>query len=127
MKNKIQIKNNILKFTYRSLLLLVSSIFIFVGIDKIFLAPEMVKMFSVFGLPKEFMVIIGFTELVLAIMLQSKYFTKLATHGIISILSFATFFHFVNGQYFYSLIPTLFIVILIITLNLGQKIKNLSL
>jgi len=127
MKTKMQIKNNILKFTYRSLLILVSSIFVFVGIDKIFLAPEMIKMFSIFGLPKEFMVIVGFTELVLAVMLQSKYFTKLATHGIISILSFAAFFHVVNGQYIFSLIPTLFIGILVITLNLGQKIKNLSL
>lgn len=118
-------KNKLLKLTYRFLLVLVSSIFIFAAIDKIVLKEEMVKTFHSFGLPKEFMVIIGFTELMLAILLQTKYFTKLATNALISILSFGIFFHVMNHQYIISLFPLSLIFILLMTLNLGQKVAKL--
>lgn len=119
-------KKNILKIIYKTLLIIISTLFIFAGFEKILLQPQMVESFNVFGLPKEFMVIIGFTELVLAIMLQTKYFTKLSTHGLITILSFASFFHIMNHQYFLSLVPLVVISILLITLNLGQKVRNIS-
>lgn len=118
-------KNKLIKLSYRFLLITVSSVFIFAGIDKVILKEEMVESFACFGLPKEFMVIIGFTELMLAILLQTKYFTKLATNALISILSFAIFFHIMNGQYIVSLFPTVLIFILLITLKLGQKVRLL--
>lgn len=119
-------KNNILKISYKVLLIVISTLFIFVGVEKILIRPDMVKSFETFGLPKEFMVIIGFTELVLGVMLQTKYFTKIASNGLISILSFATLFHIMNNQYLMSLVPVLIIMTLLVTLNLGQKVKNIS-
>lgn len=125
-KNKVLSKNNVLKVSYRILLGLISAIFIFAGIDKIILSPEMVESFKSFGLPKEFMVMIGFTELVLAILLPIRHFTKLASNGLISILSFAAFFHLVNGQYVLFLFPLIIIFLLIFCLNLGHKVRNLN-
>lgn len=119
-------KNNIIKISYKVLLLIVSTLFIFVGVEKILLRPEMVNSFKIFGLPNEFMIIIGFTELVLGIMLQTKYFTKIASHGLISILSFAILFHIMNGQYLMSLAPIIVISMILTTLNLGHKVKNIS-
>lgn len=115
---------NFYKLLYRFLLVIVSSLFVFAGIDKILLEKEMVETFNSLGFPIEFMVIIGFTELILAIMLQSKYFTKLASNALISMMSFAVFFHAVNGQYIALTIPLIVISILLFTNFLGQKIKN---
>lgn len=125
-ESKMLSKKNSIKIGYRFLLTLISAIFIFASIDKIFLSPEMVESFKSFGLPKEFMVIVGFTELVLAILLPIKHFTKLASHGLISILTFGIFFHLVNGQYSIILFPISIIFLLIVCLNLGQRVKNLN-
>lgn len=119
-------KNKIIKITYKSLLILLSAIFVFVGIEKILLRPEMVKTFSSLGLPNEFMMIIGFSELVLAVMLQTKYFTKIALHGLMTIMSFATFFHIMNSQYIISLIPISMMFMIITLMNFGQKVKNMG-
>jgi uncharacterized membrane protein YphA (DoxX/SURF4 family) len=117
---------NLYKLLYRILLVLVSSLFVFAGIDKILLGKEMVKVFNSFGLPIQLMVTIGFTELILAVMLQSKYFTKLATHALMTILLFAIFFHSINYQYGSVIAPIIVFLMLITTNILGQKIKDLS-
>lgn len=117
-------EKNLIKVSYRFLLIIISAIFIFSGVDKIVLNPEMIKIFDSFGLPKEMMVIVGFTELVLAVFLQTKYFTKLATHGLLTILFFGAFFHIMNGQFVITLIPLTLIISLFITLDLGHRIKN---
>lgn len=118
-------KSSFIKLSYRFLLVLLSTIFVFAGIDKILLKPEMVETFRIFGLPKEMMVIIGFSELVLAMMLQARYFTKLACHGLIGILSFGTLLHLLNQQYVAMTIPIVIIGFIFLTMNLGQKVRNL--
>ena len=118
-------KNSLIKLSYRSILIIISAIFIFAGVDKIIIRPEMSELFRTFGLPNEFMVIVGFTELVLGMMVQAKYFTKLSLHGMIFILSFAVLLHLLNHQYFATLLPLSIISMIMVTLNLGQKVRNM--
>lgn len=96
------------------------------GIDKIILRPEMVESFRILGFPKEFMVVVGFTELVLAMMLQAKYFTKLAIHGLIFILSVAILLHLINHQYMAIILPSTIIGMFLVTLRMGQIVRNLK-
>lgn len=117
-------KNKVLNMTFRGLLILLSVIFVFAGMDKVVCRPDMVNMFKELGIPKTIMVVVGFTELVFAVLIHIKYFTKLALQGLMFIMFFAFVLTIISNGFMSSIFPLMIFVILLFTNHVGQIVKD---
>ena len=103
----------------------IAIIFVIAGLNKIFHKTDVTEMFTKFDIPMEFMVTIGFTELVLSVLLFVKYFSKLASLSLITILIFGTFFNLMYGFIHVALLNVVIIGIILSYIKLTNRIKEI--
>jgi uncharacterized membrane protein YphA (DoxX/SURF4 family) len=118
MKNKLQL------YWYRGLLTILTVLFVLAGMGKVLCRPDQVELFSSLGIPKTIMITIGFTEIVLGILLQIRYFVKLSIHALITLMVVATLLVGVAHGLTQMVFPSLMIGVLVYSNYLGQQIKN---
>jgi len=117
-------KNKVLNITFRGLLVLLSVIFVFAGMDKVICRPDMVDMFRELGIPKTIMVVVGFTELIFAVLIHIRYFTKLALQGLMFIMFFAFMLTVITNGFLHAIFPLLIFLVLLLTNHIGQLVKD---
>lgn len=117
-------KKNLTLYLYRGILTILTVLFVIAGMDKVLCKPEQVELFRSLGIPITLMIVIGFTEIILGIFLQVRYFVKLSIHALIALMSVAAILVGV-GQGLMAMIPPIVIIITLLFSNhLGQKIKD---
>lgn len=119
-------KYHLLKSAYKFLLLSLSIVFVFAGINKIFHIPSFINDFNTMRIPIPLMIVVGFTEISLGILLHIRYFTKLALQGLLFIMIFACIFTMITEDHLSIILPIIIIILIFLTLELGQRVRNLK-
>jgi uncharacterized membrane protein YphA (DoxX/SURF4 family) len=118
MKNKLQL------YWYRGLLTTLTVLFVLSGMGKVLCRPDQVELFSSLGIPKTLMILVGFTEIVLGILLQIRYFVKLSIHALITLMVLASLLVGSGHGLTQMIFPTIIIGVLVYSNHLGQQIKD---
>ena len=117
-------KNNLQLYWYRGILTVLTILFVLSGMGKVLCRPEQVDLFQSLGIPKTLMILIGFTEIVLGVLLQIRYFVKLSIHALITIMVIAALLVGVGQGLTAMIFPILVIGLLTHSNYLGQQVKN---
>lgn len=120
-------KKNFINISYYLLLGIISVVFGYFGFMKLSGDPKTIEQMALLGIPKSLSVIIGFTELVLTSLLFVKYFTKMATQSLMSIMVIATCFHVLNFGFGYHLLfPVSTFILLWVSCYVSSIRRNLK-
>ena len=117
-------KKNLTLYLYRGLLTILTVLFVIAGMGKVMCRPEQVELFRSLGIPITLMIVIGFTEIILGIFLQVRYFVKLSIHALITLMILAILLVGVGQGFMATLFPIVIIIALLFSNHLGQKIKD---
>ena len=117
-------KNKLTLYLYRGLITLLTVLFVIAGMNKVMVRPDQLELFHSLGIPKTIMILIGFTEIVLGILLQVRYFVKLSIHALIGLMVVAGILVGVGQGLMAMIFPTVMVLLLLYSNYLGQQIKN---
>ena len=117
-------KNKLTLYLYKGLTTLLTVLFVIAGMNKVMVRPDQLELFHSLGVPKTIMILIGFTEIVLGILLQVRYFVKLSIHALIGLMVVAGILVGVGQGLMAMIFPIVIISILYLINHLGQKLKD---